>query len=851
MEIKKRNGSSENYNLDKIFVAIKKCFLSFNKYQKMDEKELSSLIYSLAKKVEDELKKDNLENKNELNVESIQDKVEQVLMRENYYEESKAYILYREKKSKERAFRNEICSKFDIYKDEVDKTLKEIQLDFKDEAYSLLNLLNKFNSFLYENIKEVDKIKALIRASVELTSTSSPKWEFIAGRIYLLSFYHNLKITLKERNIFSFKDKFYYLVNHGLYLKDLKEKYNEDEINEISTFINKNNDKLLTYSSVELLVKRYLVKDHDLTVLETPQEMFLMIATHLMMNEKENRLEKIKDFYNILSTLKITMATPTILNSRRPYHQLSSCFIDTVPDSLDGIFRSIDNFAKVSKFGGGMGLYLGKVRANGAPIRGFKGAAGGIIRWVRIINDVAVAVDQLGVRNGACACYLDAWHKDLPEFLQIRTNNGDERMKAHDIFPAICYPDLFWKMCRENLNSTWYLFDPYEVHAIKGYYLEDYYGKEWEDKYFECIADNRISRREFVLKDLVRLIIKSAVETGTPFAFNRDIVNKYNPNKHAGIIYCSNLCTEIAQNMSPIDLKREEIVTKDGKVYVETVTEPGNFVVCNLASLTLGNIDVNNLDELEHIINITVRALDNVIDLNLYPLPYAKVTNHTYRAIGLGVSGYHHLLTNNKIRWESDEHLNFVDKVFENINYFAIKASNNLAKEKGKYSLFEGSDWDNGNYFTLRNYNSERWNELKENVHKYGLRNGYLIAIAPTASTSIISGTSAGVDPIMKKFFYEEKKGEIIPRVAPSLDSTNFFIYKDAHLIDQEWSVKAGGRRSRHIDQATSMNLYITNDFSMKQVLNLYIHAWENEIKSIYYVRSKALEVEECESCSA
>ena len=851
MEIKKRNGSSENYNLDKIFVAIKKCFLSFNKYQKMDEKELSSLIYSLAKKVEDELKKDNLENKNELNVESIQDKVEQVLMRENYYEESKAYILYREKKSKERAFRNEICSKFDIYKDEVDKTLKEIQLDFKDEAYSLLNLLNKFNSFLYENIKEVDKIKALIRASVELTSTSSPKWEFIAGRIYLLSFYHDLKITLKDRNIYSFKDKFYYLVNNGLYLKDLKEKYNENEINELSSFINKEHDKLLTYSSVELLVKRYLVKDHDLTVLETPQEMFLMIATHLMMNEKENRLEKIKDFYNILSTLKITMATPTILNSRRPYHQLSSCFIDTVPDSLDGIFRSIDNFAKVSKFGGGMGLYLGKVRANGAPIRGFKGAAGGIIRWVRIINDVAVAVDQLGVRNGACACYLDAWHKDLPEFLQIRTNNGDERMKAHDIFPAICYPDLFWKMCRENLNSTWYLFDPYEVHAIKGYYLEDYYGKEWEDKYFECIADNRISRREFVLKDLVRLIIKSAVETGTPFAFNRDIVNKYNPNKHAGIIYCSNLCTEIAQNMSPIDLKREEIVTKDGKVYVETVTEPGNFVVCNLASLTLGNIDVNNLDELEHIINITVRALDNVIDLNLYPLPYAKVTNHTYRAIGLGVSGYHHLLTNNKIRWESDEHLNFVDKVFENINYFAIKASNNLAKEKGKYSLFEGSDWDNGNYFTLRNYNSDRWNKLKEEVHNFGLRNGYLIAIAPTASTSIISGTSAGVDPIMKKFFYEEKKGEIIPRVAPSLDSTNFFIYKDAHLIDQEWTVKAGGVRSRHVDQATSMNLYITNDFSMKQVLNLYIHAWENEIKSIYYVRSKALEVEECESCSS
>ena len=333
--------------------------------------------------------------------------------------------------------------------------------------------------------------------------------------------------------------------------------------------------------------------------------------------------------------------------------------------------------------------------------------------------------------------------------------------------------------------------------------------------------------------------------------FNRDIVNKYNPNKHAGIIYCSNLCTEIAQNMSPISLKKREITMKGGEKVVVEETIPGDFVVCNLASLTLGNIDVNNKEELEKIISITVRALDNVIDLNLYPLPYAKITNKKYRAIGLGVSGYHHMLTNNMIKWESEEHLDFVDKVFEDISYFAIKASNKLAKEKGKYQLFEGSDFDNGDFFTLRNYTSSRWNELKKEVHEFGLRNAYLIAIAPTSSTSIISATSPGVDPIMKKFFYEEKKGEMIPRVAPSLSIKNFFIYKDAHIIDQEWTIKAAGRRSRHVDQATSMNLYITNDFSMKQILNLYIHAYENEVKSIYYVRSKSLEIEECESCAS
>ena len=254
---------------------------------------------------------------------------------------------------------------------------------------------------------------------------------------------------------------------------------------------------------------------------------------------------------------------------------------------------------------------------------------------------------------------------------------------------------------------------------------------------------------------------------------------------------------------------------------------------------------------MERTVETAIRALDNVIDLNFYPLEYARLTNQKYRSIGLGVSGYHHMLAKRGIRWESDEHLAFTDAVFEHINYAAVKADAALAREKGRYALFEGSDWQTGAYFEKRGYTSEKWRALAETVAVQGMRNAYLLAVAPTSSTSILSGTSAGIDPIMKKFFLEEKKGSMLPRVAPELSMDTWWYYKAAHLIDQSWSVRAAGLRQRHIDQAQSMNLYITNDYSMRQVLRLYLEAWRVGVKTIYYVRSKALEVEDCESCSS
>ena len=834
--IKKRDGRVEDFKKEKISKAISKAFKSVD--NKVNEEELDKITSKVVNSIEEEMP----------TVEEVQDLVEKALMELGYFDCAKSYILYRNSRKEKRANRDEIASLITTL--DLRTTLKGIEKDFSEEEYDLSHLLSKFKSFLSKETSEEGKVKALIKAAVELTSFEAPKWEYIASRLYIYSFNNKLKQIQKELGITSLYSKIQYLVDNEIYGTFLLEKYTKEEIDECEKMIVKSRDRLINYSSFELILKRYLAKNHNGIVLESIQEMWLTISMHLAMNEKD-KLYWVKRFYDSLSKLEFTLATPTMGNARKPFHQLSSCFIDTVEDSLDGIFKSITNFATVSKHGGGMGLYFGKVRANGSTIRGYKGAAGGIIRWVRIVNDVAVAVDQLGVRAGAVACYLDVWHKDLPEFLQIRTNNGDDRMKAHDVFPAICYPDYFRKLARDNINALWYLMDPKEVYDVKGYHIEDYFGKDWENKYFDCVNDERIHKREIPIKEIIRLIIKSAVETGTPFAFNRDLVNETNPNKHKGIIYCSNLCTEIAQNTSAIgEIEKTSIKSKEGDDIIVEKTKCGDFVVCNLASLCLGNFDVDNQDTLKTVVETAIRALDNVIDINLYPLEYAKLTTQKYRSIGLGVSGYNHLLAKKKIYWESEEHLNYVDSLFENINYYAIEASNKLAIEKGKYSLFDGSEWDNGNYFVSRNYVSERWGNLAKSVHDYGMRNGYLLAVAPTSSTSIIAGTTAGVDPIMKTFFYEEKKGEMIPRVAPELTHQNSMFYKPAHEVNQIWSVRAAGVRQRHVDQAQSVNLYITHDYSMRQILELYIKAWENGVKTIYYVRSKSLEVEECEGCA-
>ncbi len=833
--IVKRNLTEASYDPAKIKLAISKAFDSVG--ESYDEARLDGLLAQLEAQ---------FENRDKVEVEEIQDKVEEILMRNDCYTAARSFILYREQRTSLRRMRTKLME--DIGDLDLEPVLSGIQMDFPE--YDVSRLRAKYMSLEKKEENLDARLKILTIAAEELTSQEEPEWEKIAGRILSYGFHRELKETEKNLGLSSFADKIRYLTDEGLYGGYILENYTKAEIDELEKKIDNSRNDLFTFAGLDLVNQRYLIKSHSHHSLESPQEMYMGVAMHLAMKEAD-KLYWAEKFYDVLSLQQITVATPTLSNARKPYHQLSSCFIDTVPDSLDGIYHSVSQFAEVSKLGGGMGMYFGKVRSRGGKIRGFEGVSGGVIRWIRVVNDTAVAVDQLGMRQGACAVYLDAWHKDLPEFLQLRTNNGDDRMKAHDVFPGVCYPDLFWKMAKEDLNQEWYLMDPHDILLVKGYALEDTFGDEWEEKYWDCVQDSRISKRAVVLKDIVRLILKSAVETGTPFTFYRDAVNKANPNKHKGMIYCSNLCTEIAQNMSASQFESQTVETKDGDQIIVTVQKPGDFVVCNLASLCLGHIDVNNFAEIDEVTRTTVRALDNVIDLNLYPVLDAEITSKKNRAIGLGVSGYHHMLAKNKVMWESQEHLDFADKVFEDIAYASIKASNELAKERGACEYFSGSEWESGAYFADRGYHSERWLELKGEVATHGMRNSYLMATAPTSSTSILIGTTAGLDPIMSKFYLEEKKGAILPRVAPDLSPETYWYYKQAHNIDQSWTVRAAGVRQRHIDQAQSFNLWITNDYKMSQLLDLYVLAWESGVKTVYYVRSKSLEAEDCESCSS
>ena len=865
MQVTKRDGRTEAYDRQKIARAMGKALAEVGDPTGGDAAALESLLARVETA---------LATTGATEVEQIQDLVERTLMEAGHYDAAKAYILYRHRRAELRATRHAICSlafgspagqaapatpasaapapaASDAVRS-LDAVLAKISRDFDPAVHPLSALAAKFRGFAKPSMSADERADALVRAAVELTTPEAPGWDRIAGRLLSLIAARHLAREERARGLDGLYDKIRYLTDQGLYGSYILERYTREEIDQAASWIDPTRDELLDYPGLDLLLKRYVICSHDHIPLESPQEMFMGIALHLALREgPEARMGWVRRFYDMLSRLEVTMATPTMSNARKPHHQLLSCFIDTVPDSLEGIYRSVDNFAMVSKFGGGMGMYLGKVRAKGGSIRGFEGAAGGVVRWIRVINDTAVAVDQLGVRAGAVAVYLDAWHRDLPEFLQLRTNNGDDRMKAHDVFPAVCYPDLFWRMAEEDLNQPWHLMCPHDILTVKGYALEDYFGEEWERRYLECVADPRIPKRSVTVKDVVRLVLRSAVETGTPFAFMRDTVNRANPNPHAGMIYCSNLCTEIAQNTSEIQGVSREVVTADGDTVVVATTRPGDFVVCNLASLSLGRIPVEDDACLARTVQTAVRALDNVIDLNFYALPYAKVTNRRYRSVGLGVSGYHHMLAKRGIMWESEEHLRFADDVFERINRHAIEASCALAEERGAYEKFEGSDWQTGAYFEKRGYDSPEWRALASRVAAHGMRNAYLLAVAPTSSTSIVAGTTAGLDPVMRKFFLEEKKGSMLPRVAPELSPATWWYYKPAHMIDQTWSMRAAGVRQRHIDQAQSVNLYITNEYTMRQVLNLYLEAWHDGVKTVYYVRSKSLEVEECESCSS
>ncbi|MBM7604255.1 ribonucleoside-diphosphate reductase alpha chain [Metabacillus crassostreae] len=696
----------------------------------------------------------------------------------------------------------------------------------------------------------------LILEGLSQINEQDPDWTYFCAQIYLSKLYKDAASNRgynKEDKYGSLYHLISTLVEKGLYHPKLLKEYSKEEIEQIGSYIKPERDQLFTYIGIRTLADRYLTRDFSKSLYELPQERFIIIAMTLMANEsKERRLELINQAYWAMSNLYMTVATPTLSNAGKPIGQLSSCFIDTIDDSLQGIFDSNTDIANLSKSGGGIGAYFGKIRSRGSDIKGFKGVSSGVIPWMKQLNNTAVSVDQLGQRKGAIAVYLDVWHKDIFSFLDSKLNNGDERMRTHDLFTGVCIPDLF--MEQVEARADWYLFDPHEVRQVMGFSIEDYYDEEkgngsFRDKYWECVENEQLSKEKLPAIDIMKRIMISQLEAGTPYMFYRDEVNRKNANSHVGMIYCSNLCTEITQNQSATTV--EEQFTEDGKII--TVKTPGDFVVCNLSSINLAKAVTN--DALEKLIPIQVRMLDNVIDLNTIPVLQAKLTNAKYRAIGLGTFGWHHLLALKELRWENDEAVNYADELYEKISYLTIRASMELSKEKGSYSVFKGSDWETGRYFDKREYTSNTskldWDGLRQEVMEHGVRNGYLMAVAPNASTSIIAGSTASIDPIFQKVYSEEKKDYKIPVTVPDLNSTTTWYYKSAYFIDQQWSIKQNAARQRHIDQAISFNLYVQNTIKAKELLDLHLAAWNNGLKTTYYLRSTSSEIEECDSCAS
>ena len=723
-------------------------------------------------------------------------------------------------------------------------------------------------------IRTEDIQLTLIKTAVDKIDIDRPNWTFVAARLFLYDLYHKVSgftgyIHLRE--YFERGEK------EGRILLGLKEKYDLDDLND---YIKPERDLQFTYLGIRTLYDRYLIKDRQGNPIELPQHLFMAVAMFLAQNEFDCQTWA-KKFYDILSKFEVMAATPTLSNARTTRHQLSSCYIGSTPDNIEGIFDGYKEMALLSKFGGGIGWDWTQVRGMGSYIDGHKHAAGGIVPFLKIANDVAIAVDQLGTRKGAIAVYIEPWHIDVRDFLDLKKNSGEERRRAHDLFPALWINDLFMK--RVEADETWTLFDPYEVKE-----LTELYGEEFEKRYEELEQDESLTKEVISAKQLWKEVLRSYFETGNPFLCFKDAANRANPNRHAGVIRSSNLCTEIFQNTSPNHYRmkvifedqtvayfeEEEPVTVDNGVtkpakkitaldtlegkkiwMVEKEAVDGETAVCNLASVNLSKI--NTPEDIARVVPTAVRMLDNVIDLNFYPLAKVKKTNQKSRSIGLGVMGEAQMLAEAGIEWGSNEHFHKIDEVMESISYYAIKASSDLALEKGTYPNFEGSDWSKG-IFPIDKANPEAcklvdrgglfgythdWLALKEKVKKDGMRNGYLMAIAPTSSISILTGTTQAIEPVYKRKWFEENLSGMIPVVVPNLNADTWAYYTPSYELDQRLLVRAGAIRQKWIDQGQSLNIFISLDKASGRYLNeIYMEAWKFGLKSTYYLRSQSPE---------
>ena len=714
--------------------------------------------------------------------------------------------------------------------------------------------LQSFENYLdsiYSQDISSEKIQdILINYAVSMTSVEESDWTYLAGKLLMRKTQDGV---FKNRGFSygNFYETIKKMVELGVYDSRLKE-YGEEEIRELEKEIDISRDMIYDYAGANMFVNRYLLK-YNGKIFELPQEVFMCIAMLLAINE-ENRVLVAKNFYNALSLKKISLATPILANLRVPNGNLSSCFITAMDDNIESIFYNIDTIAKISKNGGGAGLNISRIRAKNSMVNGYHNASGGVIPWIKIINDTAVAVNQQGRRAGAVTVALDSWHLDIESFLELQTENGDQRGKAYDIYPQVVVSDLFMERVEKNLE--WTLLDPYEIRMKYGVELCELYGEEFEKKYLEIEKDRDITLKKIVkARELFKEIMKTQIETGMPYIFFKDRANLMNHNNHVGMIGNGNLCMESFSNFSPSRDFKESIDENSGVRKVNL----GEVHTCNLVSLNLAEIE---REELEKNVSIAVRILDNTIDLTKTPIKESDKHNKNYRAIGVGTMGLADYLAREYMIYE--ESILEIDELFEEIALYSLKSSALLAKERGSYPMFKGSQWDRGvffqkdeNWYLQNSKYSQKWKEVFELVKEYGIRNGELTAVAPNTSTSLLMGSTASVNPTFSRFYIEKNQKGAVPRVVKYLKDRSWF-YPEFKNVDPQTYVKIMGRIGKWTTQGVSMELIfdLNKNIRARDIYDTLMTAWKEGCKSVYYIRTiqKSTNImnekEECESCS-
>ncbi len=867
LRVIKRNGSVVDFDRSKIEVAITKAFLAVHTSAAAASSSVQQKVAHLSQNVYDTFSS-RMPSGGTIHIEEIQDQVELALMRSEELKVARAYVLYRAERTK---LRQEESS---ISQEEPKLSPSERTETIAKEACEGLSgtnaetILKEANKNLYEGASENEIKEALILSSRSLVEIE-PNYTFATSRILLdnlrteaLSFLDiSQNATQKEMGKL-YPKSLEAFIKKAIELELVDPKLGKMNLKKLGKSLKPERDLQFSYLGLQTLYDRYFIHKNEIRF-ELPQIFFMRVAMGLAIEEKD-REEKAIEFYDLLSSFDYMSSTPTLFNSGTIHSQLSSCYLTTVPDDLKGIYDALGDNAMLSKWAGGLGNDWTPVRGMGAHIKGTNGKSQGVVPFLKVVNDTAVAVNQGGKRKGAVCSYLETWHLDIEEFVELRKNTGDDRRRTHDMNTANWIPDLF--MQRVMNGEKWTLFTPNETPD-----LHDLTGAAFKKRYEEYEKEAKEGRinvsKEVEAEELWRKIISMLFETGHPWITFKDACNLRSPQQHTGVIHSSNLCTEITLN-----------------------TSPDEIAVCNLGSINLPNhLDekgVLNEKKLEKTINTAIRMLDNVIDINYYAVPQAENSNLKHRPIGLGIMGFQDALYIKELPYSSEEAISFADESMEMVSYYAIKASSNLAVERESYSSFEGSLWskgilpldsieilkkDRGEEFIEVDTSSRLdWEELRKIVKTQGMRNSNVMAIAPTATIANITGLTQSIEPTYSNLFVKSNlSGEftiINMHLVDALKKVDMWdevmvydlknlngsleeisrvpdqlkrIFATSFEVEPKWLIEAASRRQKWIDQSQSLNLYVSEP-NGKKLDVMYKMAWLRGLKTTYYLRSRS-----------